>query len=65
MISFTVGGIIPLLGGVFIRDPRARLASVAVRLPSCACCEEAPAALFVQHGWCSVSRQLHKTRAPS
>ena len=34
MISFTVGGIIPLLGGVFIRDPRARLASVAVSLPS-------------------------------
>ena len=33
MISFTFGGIIPLLGGVFIRDPRARLASVAVRLP--------------------------------
>ncbi|CAK0778924.1 hypothetical protein CVIRNUC_004667 [Coccomyxa viridis] len=30
MISFTIGGIIPLLGGVFIRNPRARLASVAV-----------------------------------
>ena len=36
MVSFTIGGIIPLLGGVFIRDPRARLASVAVRLPPCA-----------------------------
>ena len=32
MISFTVGGIIPLLGGVFIRDPRIRLAVVAVSM---------------------------------
>ena len=32
MISFTVGGIIPLLGGVFIRDPRIRLAVVAVSI---------------------------------
>ena len=29
-VSFTVGGIIPLLGGVFIGDPWIRLAVVAV-----------------------------------
>jgi hypothetical protein len=32
MISFTVGGIIPLLGGVFIGDPRIRLVVVAVSI---------------------------------
>ena len=31
-VSFTVGGIIPLLGGVFIKDPWIRLAVVAVSL---------------------------------
>ena len=31
-VSFTVGGIIPLLGGVFIGDPWIRLAVVAVSL---------------------------------
>ena len=65
MVSFTIGGIIPLLGGVFIRDPRARLASVAVRLPPCASKKEAPTALPVQHGWCSAFRQLRRTSAPS
>ena len=31
LLAFSVGGIIPLLGGIFITDPRIRLAVVLVR----------------------------------
>ena len=31
-VSFLIGGVIPLLGGVFITDPRIRLAVVAVSI---------------------------------
>ena len=44
-VSFTIGGIIPLLGGVFIGDPWIRLAVVAVCLFSLRC----------MHALCSTS----------
>lgn len=31
LLAFTVGGIVPLVGGFFISDPRIRLATVSVR----------------------------------
>ncbi len=31
LLAFTVGGIVPLIGGFFISDPRIRLATVSVR----------------------------------
>jgi hypothetical protein len=31
LLAFSVGGIVPLIGAIFITDPRIRLATVSVR----------------------------------